>query len=49
MPWQQVAVLSKPKACVSCYLCESACDKGPIVLKVPENVAPAAAARFNRG
>lgn len=46
MPWQQVATLSKPKACVSCYLCESACDKGAIVLRVPENVAPAAAARF---
>ena len=46
MPWQQVAVLSNPKTCVSCYLCESACDKGAIVLRPPENVAPAAARRF---
>jgi ferredoxin len=48
MPWVQVARLTKPKACVSCYLCESACDKGAIVLMPPENVAPAAATRFQR-
>jgi electron transport complex protein RnfB len=48
MPWIQVARLTKPKACVSCYLCESACDKGAIVLMPPENVAPAAAGRFQK-
>ena len=36
MPWVQVARLTKPKACVSCFLCESACDKGAIGLEVPE-------------
>jgi ferredoxin len=41
-----VASLTNPKACVSCYLCEASCDKGAIVLLPPENVAPAAAARF---
>jgi Na+-translocating ferredoxin:NAD+ oxidoreductase subunit B len=45
-PWIAVASLTNPKACVSCYLCEAACDKGAIVLRPPENVAPAAAARF---
>lgn len=49
MPWVQVAALTSPKTCVSCYLCESACDKGAIVLRPPENIAPAAAARFNKG
>ncbi len=34
--------------CVSCYLCESACDKGAIVLMPPEDIAPAAAARFQK-
>ena len=48
MPWVQVAELTGAKTCVSCYLCESACDKGAIVLRPPANVAPAAAARFNR-
>ncbi|MCC7106689.1 MAG: 4Fe-4S binding protein [Chloroflexi bacterium] len=46
MPWVSVAVLSDAKSCVSCYLCESACDKGAIVLRPPENVAPAASRRF---
>ena len=45
-PWMAVASLTNPKTCVSCYLCEAACDKGAIVLRPPENVAPAAAARF---
>jgi Na+-translocating ferredoxin:NAD+ oxidoreductase subunit B len=47
-PWVSVASLTNPKACVSCYLCEAACDKGAIVLRPPENVAPAAAARFTK-
>ncbi len=45
-PWLAVARLTNPKACVSCYLCESACDKGAIVLRPPEVVAPPAARRF---
>lgn len=45
-PWLRVAALTNPKACVSCYLCEASCDKGAIVLRPPENVAPAANARF---
>ena len=44
--WMSVASLTNAKACVSCYLCEAACDKGAIVLRPPENVAPPAAARF---
>ena len=47
-PWQAVARLTNPKTCVSCYLCEASCDKGAIVLMPPENVAPAASARFQR-
>ena len=47
-PWMSVASLTNPKACVSCYLCEAACDKGAIVLRPPENVAPPAAARFTK-
>lgn len=47
-PWAAVARLTNPKACVSCYLCEASCDKGAIVLMAPENVAPAASARFNK-
>jgi formate hydrogenlyase subunit 6/NADH:ubiquinone oxidoreductase subunit I len=45
-PWQAVAKLTNAKACVSCFLCESACDKGAIVLMPPTDVAPAAAKRF---
>lgn len=48
MPWVKVASLTNPKACVSCYLCEASCDKGAIVLIPPENVAPAASARFQK-
>jgi ferredoxin len=47
-PFIQVAELTNPKACVSCYLCESVCDKGAIVLIPPEGIAPPAAARFQR-
>jgi ferredoxin len=47
-PWKMVARLTNPKTCVSCYLCEASCDKGAIVLRPPENVAPPAAARFQR-
>jgi Na+-translocating ferredoxin:NAD+ oxidoreductase subunit B len=46
MPWVAVARLTNAKACVSCYLCEASCDKGAIVLEVPEGIAPAAAKRF---
>ena len=47
-PWLSVARLTNAKACVSCFLCESACDKGAIVLRPPETVAPAAAKRFQQ-
>ncbi len=30
-PWRGVAVLTNAKACVGCYLCEAACDKGAYV------------------
>ena len=47
-PWTAVARLTNAKACVSCYLCEAACDKGAIVLMAPENVKAAASARFSK-
>ncbi|MBI2756879.1 MAG: 4Fe-4S binding protein [Chloroflexi bacterium] len=47
-PWIATAALTNPKACVGCYLCEASCDKGAIVLEVPVDVKPAAAARFNK-
>jgi ferredoxin len=47
-PWMATAALTNPKACVSCYLCEASCDKGAIVLRPPETVAPAASARFQK-
>ena len=47
-PWQAVASLTNPKACVSCYLCEASCDKGAIVLRPPDSIAPPAATRFQK-
>lgn len=31
-----VAVLKDPKGCVSCYICEDACIKGVLELRLPE-------------
>jgi ferredoxin len=47
-PWVGIAALTNPKACVSCFLCEASCDKGAIVLRPPEGIKPAAAARFQK-
>ena len=42
-PWRAVAVLSNARACVGCYLCEAACDKGAIVLRPSTAATPVVA------